>query len=60
MSNKSFSYAEQINETKVMLAGLKAQIERLGKRDVDDQFITELEGIMMRSRPSTMIRKLVL
>jgi seryl-tRNA synthetase len=45
MSNRSFSYAEQINDTKVMLAGLKAQIERLGKRGVDNEFITGLEEI---------------
>ena len=45
MSNKSYSYAEQINDSKVMLAGLKAQLERLGKRGVDEQFITELEAI---------------
>jgi hypothetical protein len=36
MSNRSYSYAEQINDTKVMLAGLKAQIECLGKRGVDN------------------------
>lgn len=45
MSNRSNSYAEQINDSKVMLAGLKAQIERLRKRGIDDEFITGLEEI---------------
>lgn len=45
MSNRSNSYAEQINDSKVMLAGLNAQIERLRKRSIDDEFITGLEEI---------------
>lgn len=37
------SYADEIAATKVMLAGLKANTERLSKRGVDAEFISELE-----------------
>ncbi len=37
------SYANEINATKVMLAGLKANTERMSKRGVDAGFIGDLE-----------------
>lgn len=39
------SYAEQINDTKVMLAGLNAQLERLAKRGITTETIAELQNI---------------
>jgi hypothetical protein len=45
MANKSNSYAEKINDTKVMLAGLTANIERLGKRGISADFIAKLQGM---------------
>ena len=45
MANRSYSYAEKINETKVMLAGLKAQAERVAKRGITAEFITRLQTV---------------
>ena len=45
MANRSYSYAEKINDTKVMLAGLNAQAERVGKRGITAEFITRLQTI---------------
>lgn len=41
---KNTSYADEIAATKVILAGLKANAEKLAKRGIDDQFLAELEG----------------
>ena len=45
MANWSYSYAEKINETKVMLAGLNAQAERVAKRGITAEFITRLQTV---------------
>ena len=45
MANRSYSYAEKINETKVMLAGLNAQAERVAKRGISAEFITRLQTV---------------
>jgi len=45
MTNRSYSYAEKINETKVMLAGLNAQAERVAKRGISAEFITRLQTV---------------
>jgi len=37
------SYADSINSAKVMLAGLKLNTERVGKRGISADFIAELE-----------------
>ena len=39
------SYAEIINSAKVMLSGLKLNTERVGKRGITGEFITNLETI---------------
>ena len=38
------SYAETMNSVKVMLAGLKANAERVAKRGLDTDFVTNLES----------------
>ncbi len=38
------SYAEIINSAKVMLSGLKLNIERVGKRGITGEFINNLES----------------
>ena len=37
------SYADEINATKVMLAGLKSHAEQMSKRGVDAEFLSGLE-----------------
>ena len=39
------SYAEIINFAKVMLSGLKANTDRVGKRGISSDFITKFESI---------------
>ncbi len=43
------SYAEIINNAKVMLSGLKLNTERVGKRGITGDFITKLESIQKLS-----------
>lgn len=50
MSTNSNSYAEIINNTKVMLAGLAANAERVGKRGIDQDFITKLAGLYQEAQ----------
>lgn len=45
MANKSNSYADKINDVKVMLAGLNSNTERLGKRGIDSEFITKMQSL---------------
>ncbi len=53
MANKSRSYAEEINSTKVMLAGLNAQAERMAKRGIDAEFISKLQTVnRLKARPA--------
>jgi len=37
------SYAEQMNNSKTMIAGLKQHTERLSKRGLDGEFLTNIE-----------------
>jgi len=37
------SFAEKINDSKVMLTGLQANTEAVGKRGIDAEFITNLQ-----------------
>jgi seryl-tRNA synthetase len=39
------SFAEKINNTKVMLAGLEANLEKLARRGMDQAFIDRLRGV---------------
>lgn len=42
---KNTSFADEVAATKVLLAGLKSNLERLRKRGIDAAFIAELEEI---------------
>ncbi|HEX2954170.1 MAG TPA: hypothetical protein VHR47_09335 [Bacillota bacterium] len=39
------TFAERINDTKVMLAGLGANLEKLTRRGMDQAFITQLQTV---------------
>jgi len=43
MANKSKSYAKQIDDAQVMLAGLKSNIDALAKRGMTAEFVANLE-----------------
>jgi len=40
------SFAEKINDSKVMLTGLQANTEAVGKRGIDAEFITNLQTVI--------------
>jgi hypothetical protein len=46
MSAKSKSYAVQISNAQVMLAGIKANLGLLEKRGITDEFASSLEGLL--------------
>ena len=50
MAIKSKSYAKKINDTKVMLAGLNSNTERIGKRGISAEFISKLQGVHDEAR----------
>ena len=44
------SYAEVINDVKLMVSGLKSNTDRVSKRGLDKDFISKLESIMVKSQ----------
>ena len=44
------SYAEVINDVKLMVSGLKSNTDRVSKRGLDKDFISKLESIMIKSQ----------
>ena len=44
------SYAEVINDAKLMVSGLKSNTDRVSKRGLDKDFISKLESIMVKSQ----------
>ena len=44
------SYAEIINDAKLMISGLKSNTDRVSKRGLDKDFISKLESIMVKSQ----------
>ena len=44
------SYAEVINDAKLMISGLKSNTDRVSKRGLDKDFISKLESIMVKSQ----------
>ena len=44
------SYAEVINDVKLMISGLKSNTDRVSKRGLDKDFISKLESIMVKSQ----------
>jgi hypothetical protein len=51
------SFADKMNDSKLMLAGIKQNTERLAKRGLDSEFVTNFETAYNDTQTLTMNRK---